>query len=131
MVEATGIEKENCIVQLYQHYQIVSAGVLRQFLEFQCSWKQHICNIPTQTLLGPHMQGSDPHMEGSGPSKPYGFEGPVGLWIRVWVQPPSVWEPYGNQKKGIWGERDDSDISIPDTPCMAYLPTLGWFWGSM
>ena len=21
--------------------------------------------------------------------------------------------------------------TIPDTPCMPYMPTLGWFWGSM
>ena len=40
----------------------------------------------TQTLLTPHMQGSDPHIEGSGPSNPYGFEGPRAVW--------SVWEVY-------------------------------------
>ena len=40
----------------------------------------------TQTLLTPHMQGSDPHMEGSGPSNPYCFERPRAVWS-VWVLP--------------------------------------------
>ena len=47
----------------------------RQFFIF--SLRKTNKNHHTQTLLDPHMEGSDPNpLEGSGVSNPHGFEGP-------------------------------------------------------